>query len=213
MTIENNIVPKKEYDSVLTFAKDLTCEPVLKSNCKLCQSPFRKEAEDQFIEGKSPHSVYKWLKTKGETVSSNAVHNHLVNHFQKASRELQLKNYAENLEEYCKIKANEEDRLRIYLSVLDKQIHELGSSINHKDTDGSRKTLDTIAKLMDMSLKVQDQINKTKQDNEPIKVILQKVNNVLTIKYNETSNQEAKKIVGEIVEILIKETESIENVN
>ena len=201
----------KTYNSVIDFAKDLTCDPVLKTNCKLCKSQFRKEAEDMFSDGKSANWVAKWLKTKNEEISHNAVLNHLVQHFQKPARDLQLKNYAESLEDYCKIMATDVERLQLYQAVLDKQIHEVGSTIVNQDTEATRKAHETLVKLIDSSLKVSERIKGLRQENEPVRIVLQKVNDVLTVKYQEASTPEIRKFVEEIVDIIVKETEAMQN--
>lgn len=218
MTDEKSIIPalvkeEKHYSNIMDFAKNLTCEPVIKTNCKLCNSVHRKEAEDLYADGKSPHFIWKFLKTKNEEVSSNAVHNHFSKHYQKPIQELRIKEYAENLEEYSKIRMNEEERLNIYSSVLDQQIHSLGSAINSNNIDDMRKSQDTLIKLIDQAVKVQERIRSMRQENEPIKILVQRLNNVISVKWTEAKSVETKQVISEIVDLIVKETEVISNVN
>jgi len=201
------------YSSIIEYAKNLTCEPVLKSNCKMCNSIYRKEAEEFFAEGKSSHFIYKWLKGKNEEISDRAVHNHFMQHYHKPMIEQRMKAYAESLEDYSKIHMEEEQRLNLYLIALDQQIHNLNSCIGNIYSDDMRKSQETLTKLIDQSMKIQEKIRSLKQENEPIKILVERLNNVMTIKWNETKSQEAKAVISEIVDLIVKETEPLVNAN
>ena len=48
---------EKTYSNIIDYARDLSCEPVVKTNCKLCNSIHRKQAEDMFAEGANPYKL------------------------------------------------------------------------------------------------------------------------------------------------------------
>lgn len=202
----------REYSSIIDYAKDLTCHPIVKTNCKLCNSIYRTEAEEMFAEGKNPHYVYKWLKGKKEDISDKAVHNHFVQHYQKPMIEARIKVYAENLEDYSKIKMQDEDRLRLYSSLLDQQIHMLASAIHQTNPEEMRKGNETLIKLIDQATKVQERINALQTENEPVKILIERLNNVMTIKWNDAKSPEAKQAIQDILDVVVKETETL-NVN
>ena len=202
----------KNYVSILDYAKDLSCQPIVRTNCKLCNSIYRTEAEEMFAEGKSPFFVYKWLKAKKEDISDKAVHNHFVQHYQKPMLEAKIKAYAENLEDYSKIKMADEDRLRLYSSLLDQQIHVLAASISVTDVDDMRKNHDTLIKLIDQAVKVQEKIKALQQENEPVKILVQRLENRMTIKWNDAKSTEAKQAIQEIIDVIVTEVEAM-NVN
>lgn len=216
-SIENTGLEKadKNYNSIIDYAKDLSCQPILKSNCKLCNSQFRKEAEDMFAEGKSSFFVYKWLKQKGQEISDKAVLNHYNEHYQRPIMEARIKVYAENLEDYSRIKMKEEDRLNLYATLLDQQIHFLGASINKVNIDDARRTHDTIIKMIGEAVKVQEKIRAMKQADEPVKILVEKLNNVMTIKWNDAKSVEAKQAIKDVLDVIIKEVKDMEidNVN
>lgn len=205
--------PEKTYSNIIDYAKDLSCEPVVKTNCKLCNSDFRKEAEEMFAEGASAYKVYKWLKAKGEVLSDRAVHNHFVQHYQKPIIEQRIKSYAENLEEYSRIRMGEEDRLSLYGVILDQQIHLLSSMISRTNGEDMRKGNENLVKLIDQAVKVQERIKAMRQDNEPVKILVEKLNNVMTIKWNDAKNPEAKQAIKEILDVVVKEMEGVSNAN
>lgn len=205
--------PEKTYTGIIDYAKDLTCTPVMKSNCKLCNSIYRKEAEEFFADGKNPHFVYKWLKTKNEEISDKAVHNHFIQHYQKPYIESRIKAYAENLEDYSRIKMAEEDRLNLYAVILDQQIHVLGSAISQTNYDEMRKSNETLIKLIDQAVKLQEKIKSMREDNEPVKILVERLNNVMTIKWNDAKSPEAKQAIQEILEVVVKEMETVSNAN
>ncbi len=213
--VEKNVLakPSKSYTSIIDYAKDMTCSPVTKTNCKLCNSIHRKEAEEFFAEGKSPHFVWKWLKTKGEELSDKAVHNHYVQHYQRQFTEIRVKAYAENLEDYSRIRMGEEERLTLYSTLLDQQIHVLGSIVSQSNPDEMRKGNETLIKLIDQAVKVQKEIKSLRQDNEPVKILVEKLNNVMTIKWEDAKSTEAKEAIKEILDVIVKEVEAVSNVN
>lgn len=206
---DKSLAKDKTYSTIIDYAKDLTAEVVVKSNCKLCNSIYRQEAEEMYMDGKSPHNVYKWLKGKNEDISANAVRNHFVQHYQKPIAEQRIKAYAENLEDYSRIRMSEDAKLEQYSTLLDQQIHTLGSTMAGMGVDESRKTIETIVKLIDQAVKVLDKIKSMRQENEPIKILIERINNVMTVKYTEAQTPEMKKVIGEIVELIVKETETV----
>lgn len=211
-TKELALTKDKAYSSIIDYAKDLSCSPIVKSNCKLCNSVYRSEAEEMFADGKSAYYVYKWLKSKKEDVSDKAVHNHFVQHYQKPMMEARIKTYAENLSEYSKIKMQDEDRLTLYANLLDQQIHILASGINYNNIDETRKTQESIIKLIDQAVEIQEKIRELQKDGEPVKILVERLNNVMTIKWNDAKNSETKQAIQEILDVIVKEMESV-NVN
>lgn len=205
LVVKNN----KTYANIVDYAKDLPCNPIVKTNCKLCNSVYRNEAEDMFAEGKTPFHVYKWLKSKKEEISDRAVHNHFVQHYQKPVMQARLKDYAENLQEYAQIRMQEEERLELYSILLDQQIHMLAASINHLDTDETRRSQDSLIKLIDQATKVQEKIRDLRKDSEPVKILVERLNNVMTIKWNSAQNVETKQAIQEILDVIVKEMEAV----
>jgi NADPH:quinone reductase-like Zn-dependent oxidoreductase len=59
------------------------------SKCKTCNSARRLEIEARHEEGNSPEEIEVWLKSLGESISYNAIRNHLQAHYnvQEAARE------------------------------------------------------------------------------------------------------------------------------
>lgn len=199
----------KNYTSIIDYAKNLSCQPIVKTNCKLCNSIYRTEAEEMFADGKSAYYVYKWLKTKKEEISDKAVHNHFVQHYQKPMLEARMKAYAENLEDYSRIRMQQEDRLNLYSTLIDQQIHVLASAISVTDVDDMRKNHETLIKLIDQAVKIQERIKDLQKEAEPVKILIQKLNNVMTIKYDDAKNLETKQAIQEIIDVIIQEMETI----
>jgi hypothetical protein len=204
----------KDYKNIIEYAKDINSnsEPVIKSNCKLCNSVNRQEAEEMFAQGKSSFSIYKWLKTKGESISDRAVHNHLIEHYQNIAIQDKIKIYADNLQDYSKIRASEEEKIRLYSILLDRQIHILASQISPNNNEETRKSNENLIKLVDQAIKLQERINNIRSQNEPLRVFIEKINNALQIKYDSCSSEEMKKAINEMIEIVVHEMKVIEGV-
>ncbi len=193
---------EKNYSDVINFARDLPEDPIMKTNCKLCNSIYRAEAENMFTEGKSAYFIFKYLKSKGEDISDRAVHNHFEAHYKRSVSARKLKYYAENLEEYAKIRVSQEKRLELYSILLDKQVHELASSMDSTKVEDLRKNQETLIKIIDQAVKVQEKIQQLREQEEPVKIVIEKINSVLTLKFNEAKDPEVRKVIKEIVNMI-----------
>lgn len=211
--IEKSIKSDPSYTNIFDYVKNMKCEPIVRPNCKMCNSIYRKEAEELYADGKPAHWVYKWLKTKGEDLSAHGVNNHFVEHYNKPIYEQRIKAYAENLQDYSRIKVDEEERLHTYATLLDQQIHTLGSTISRVSSEDMRRGQETLIKLIDQATKVQERIRAMKQENEPIRILVERLNTVMTVKYSEAKTDEAKRAIAEIVDLVVKETEIVTNAN
>ena len=95
----------------------------------------------------------------------------------------------------------------MYSSLLDQQIHLLASAINYINADEMRKSHETIIKLIDQAVKVQERIKAMQEDNEPVKILVERLNNVMMIKWNDAKSPEAKQAIKEILDVIVKEVE------
>ena len=80
---------------------------VSKTNCKFCQSKYRKDAEERYEQVKNIKAVHKFLQEKGEDVAYSSVRNHIYNHYLLHERNMKIKEYGEQLSGWI-----QEDRRR-----------------------------------------------------------------------------------------------------
>ena len=89
------------------------------------------------------------------------------------------------------------------LSVLEKRIFEL-SSIPSEDDDQYRKNSDTICKLMQQSVSLQDSLDKHRGSFEPITVLIQRLQEVIELQIQSSSSKETKRALVQVVSTLEK---------
>lgn len=70
---------------------------VIKTRCKLCNSPLREGAEQMFEDGHSISKIRTWLLENGEVIAISNVRNHLNEHYRSQERMACLREYCDNL--------------------------------------------------------------------------------------------------------------------
>lgn len=207
---ESGIVPASgKLDDLFNVADKLTGEPVVKSNCKLCNSPLRAEAEEKFMKSGNYFAVYKFLKDNGEDISPNAVKNHLQNHFMRPLLEMRMKDYADDLKGWLNTYQNKEQRLENYLTLIDRQIHLLGANTKNTDAEDLRKTSDKVARLMAEATSIEDKLEKHRAGVKPIMIFLEKFRQTISTHLKEIDNSEARMALVQILEAIEEDAEGI----
>lgn len=74
--------------------------------CKLCTSPFRKEAEKMAEEGHIHTKIKIFLDSKGENIALQNVKNHIQRHFFGEMEKITLEDYRQNLNELSQHREN-----------------------------------------------------------------------------------------------------------
>jgi chemotaxis signal transduction protein len=81
--------------------------------------------------------------------------------------------------------------------------------ISKTNGEDMRKGNENLVKLIDQAVKIQERIKAMRQDNEPVKILVEKLNNVMTIKWNDAKSPEAKQAIKEILDVVVKEMEGV----
>jgi len=136
-----NIIKQTDagYEDFVTFAKDLDSSVICKSGCKLCYSPHRAEAEEEFERTGNVRRVQRLLDSKGEKLAWDSVKRHLTRHFTKPGLHARMKEYAEDLEHYGQIRQDKRDRLEEHITILERRIRLLDSCSDGENLDTIRK--------------------------------------------------------------------------
>ena len=176
---------------------------VNRSNCKFCQCDIRQDAESLWLQTGNISSVYRLLKSSDTKISYAAVRNHLLSHFQKEVSNAQIGEYINDLSEWRKSQIDKESRLELMISVLEKRIFEV-SSMPFESDDQYRRNSDIICKMMQQVTSLQDSLDKHRGSFEPVTIFIKRLQEVVELQIQSSSNKETRKALVQLVSTLEK---------
>jgi hypothetical protein len=201
----------KQSRSLYEFAENLNVtDVVFRSNCLLCKSAHRKEAEELYSRTTSYTKVHRFLENKGEAISYPAVAQHIKKHFLTPIMNARIQDYAENLKEFSNIQQGQIERYHHHINMLDRRILMIEANTDEEDIDSQRKTGETVSKLMDQIHKLETNLTEIEQAKEPVKILLTKFDNIVRVKIEDVTSPEARMIVEEILEEFIRSAEELD---
>jgi hypothetical protein len=183
----SNEEPKPPNDMVKSdavakdsFAKLLTCELldsnglVYKPKCKICNSPFRKDAEALFEKENSHAKVKDFLDSMGVSVTTSAVRVHIIEHYRTADRMLSLVEYCENLEKMVSQRRSRREDLETLVGISRLEIARI-SSLQTNSLLSQEKERNTMLMLcMKTQRDCLDSLNKMEDSEAKAKAIQNK---------------------------------------
>lgn len=199
----------QKLDGLFKITDDLKGDPICKSNCKLCNSNYRAEAEEKYLATRNPYAVHKMLVAKGESINYNSVRNHLEKHFMKPLLELRMKDYAEDLGGWLNTHQTKEQRLEGYLSLIDRQIHLINANTEETNSEQMRKNTDAVVKLMNEATKIEEILEKHRAGMQPIMIFIERFRETIRIQLLELESAEARMALVSILESIEKDVEGI----
>lgn len=178
---------------------------VVKPNCKLCNSKFRKEAESMAERNQNITSILRFLTTAGEDISYGAVNNHINYHFKVKSDESDLKEYAVELDKWGKLSHSDETLITKYVRMLDREITLLVSKNAHADVSDRRKNNEIILKMQQQVMALKEQAKKLHAELQPIEIMFMSLNRIIEMKLKSSISPEAKRALQDVIDQLRKE--------
>lgn len=189
----------KSLHNIQKYAENKVSSVIIKSNCKLCNSEYRSQAEDLYLETSNISSVFRMLKSKDEDISIPAIRSHLKNHFIDQQQQEKIKDYAADIVKWKEMQASKEERLKTYLAILEKRIFQIAASIDDRTDVESIKTTETLAKLVDQAAKIQFQLDEENMRVEPAKVVIRKLQEIIEIRVKTSKSVELKNTLIDLV--------------
>ena len=211
MTDSNDIVPTgNSYKSLQEMALDVSdTEIIMKSNCKLCNSDHRADAETLFDKTNRFQSVVDLLANRGEKISFKAVKNHLEQHYIAQERRLRVRDYAVHLQDYLKVKGDFMDDLMMCRAIIRKELMEIGSESNGLSSRDRTKNTELLTKLMGQLMLCAEQERKHKGETHLAEVMLAKLISIVDAeKLN--APQEVQVRLAKVVNTLVDNMEKLE---
>ena len=204
------VIANSTFKDFAELAKSFPDKPFMRSNCKLCMSKYRAEAEEMFARDGNMLKVHRMLHDKGESISHPAVANHLKNHYKRPHLQEQLKEYADDMESWSKIHQDKKARAREHIAILERRIRYIEATTDESCPNSQKRTAESIVKLMDAINKEEDFIMKLEKEESPIKVLLYRFEDMIKIKVDTITSSETKNALMDILDEFGRTVEELE---
>ena len=173
---------------------------ITKSNCKLCNSPNRLEAEKLYDQNKTFKSIHKFLEEQGESYDYKSVCRHFNEHYERQKINLVVSEYIDGFVRYRVNQVSELDRLETRRDMFEKALLVLAAQNDTaKDMNEIRKNATALKALNDSVSSIESQINEIKKENEPIVIVLKTLEVLISDAINEYDSEEVKKALVELL--------------
>lgn len=172
------------------------------SGCKLCNSPVRQKAEELYIQTKNISHVHRFLEQNESKISWSCVRNHLLSHLTSALSQERVEEYCKNMTEWCSVEKRKEQRLEAMMAMLERRVMQLAAVADGRDDGESLKISDTIVKLISTILSIQQQVDDYRKTTEPVKIVIEKIQQIVQVQLSATPSQEVRKVLMNVVDVL-----------
>ena len=182
---------------------------ICKNGCKLCNSDHRSEAEDLWEKNQNMNAVHRFIESKGEKVSYPAIRRHLISHYKKKESLDKRAEYIKDLKVWRANRIEKEERLDLLMSILEKRIVELAAEQDGNTDDPGRRMAETMVKLIQQLLSCQQAADEYKQLLEPVKLIIERLQNIVKEEVQTSSGNDVRKALMNVVSSLEKDVHEI----
>jgi len=202
---------KNPSDSLYNFASSLNVtDTIFRANCLLCNSKFRKDAEEIYSVSNNCAKVHRFLKDKGELISYPAVTQHIRKHFLNIIANARIQEYAESLREFSDLRQTRIEKMKNHIAMLERRIIMIESNTDEDDIDSQRKTGETVVKLMDKIHDWEEKLTIINNEKEPVRILLTNFDNIVKVKVDNITSPEARIVIEEILEEFIRSAEELD---
>lgn len=195
---------------LIDYANGVAEEPTVRSDCKLCHSPHRMEAEKKFEETNSFKSIYVFLKDKGEDIGYHAVRRHLIHHFQAQEKRMMIREYSENIKDLMQHKYNKEQQLLERIAIMQNKIYTIEALAEGSALEDTIKSADAIKKMSDSISNVEKELDIIREGTKPAIIIVQNLATIIKEEMKLASNDEIKNTLERVFDKLMGSIKDIE---
>ena len=176
--------------------------------CKLCNSKYREEAELLYEKKHNYDLVKRFLDSKGEKLSSNAVSNHIREHYQTSRNIALMKLHALDVGKWIDFqgRGGQETSLIRRMAVLDREFHILSSYSDHLGSqEDRRKNTEQVRKLAETLLSYQTKLEEAREGGQPVQFIFKQLNVLFKEEMKDSSSPEVRKAMVNVLDKLQNE--------
>jgi len=193
---------KKEIEKVKErFINLIENTEITKTNCKLCQSAFREEAEEKFETSNNIKAVRRFLIDSGEDICYHSIRNHLTKHYLGSQRLNSVKEYLEEVNRFSIGKYDRRANLDFRINALRREFLLISTDTDDmtRSVDERRRSADILKKLSDGISGLEDKVDEIDNELSPVEVVIENLQGILASKIKSTSNEETKRILMDIL--------------
>jgi hypothetical protein len=203
---KNSIIKKNEapcpYDD--NFFKSMKGKPLMTihKSCKLCNCELRKKAEEIYLQSRNISHVHRFLEKNNIEISWSCVRTHIINHFVSEISREKVEDYCTEMADWCKVERKKESRLDALIAIMERRIIQIASMADGRDDAESMKMTETMVKLTSTLLSMQQQADDYRKNTEPVKIIIEKIQQIVQVQLSSTPSQEVRKVLMNVVDVL-----------
>ena len=195
---------------IVDYARNLDSEFKPRTNCKFCMSEHRHEGEEYYEKTKNITATFNFFKKNNESISYNAIRNHIVRHYKKHEIQLKLKEWAEDIPAFVAIKKDRKSTLEERIAILTHQMAVICSETEGSGLEERRKTADVVKKLSDAITSLEDKMEEIDQTMEPVFIIIQKLKDIVSIRIKSSESEEVKRELMTVFEQLAESVKTLQ---
>jgi hypothetical protein len=183
----------KKVEKEQKFVSLIQDTQIIKTNCKLCQSKFRAEAEEKFEQSNNIRAVRRFLLDNGEEICYQSVRNHLLKHYLGSQRLESVKEWLEDVDRYSCSKYDRRINLYGRVKALNREFALIAAGTDGMPLDDRRRSADILKKLSDGVSGLEDKIDEIDNELAPVEIIIENLQGLLADKIKSTPNEEVKR--------------------
>jgi hypothetical protein len=203
----------KNLDSpILKYVENITEEFKPKSNCKLCMSPFRTEAEIEYERTKSIKLMHAFLKNKDKNYDGSYIsaERHINKHYKRFEQNMKIKEWSESLPELIEAQKGREKSLKDRIAILNQELMIVATCSDEEGSDHKLKSVEMVRKLSDSLTLLEDKLAEEQKRTEPILIIIDRLKDIISSRIKSTDNNAVKQELMKVLELWMESVKDLE---
>jgi ABC-type Na+ transport system ATPase subunit NatA len=180
-------------------------EKITKENCKLCTHDCREEVEKLYEDQKVKNisAIYKILtETRHMDISYPAVRNHLLYHYQVVKSNVDLAEYAEDLQQWVDKQRDKSHAVRSRIAILEKEMVTIAESSQGLDLVERRRNAEIIKKLAETIMALEGKLEDSMEKMKPVTIVFKQLQIIIDDELSQSQSTTARKVLTNVFERL-----------
>ena len=160
-----------------------------KENCKLCQSPFRAEAEMAYEETESFRAVYNFIKQK-ENITYQSVWRHLRNHYLPQRDDVLVAQYAVEIDKMMQLRRSRKQQINERIAILQRRMYRIEAATEGAELKEQRFTVKSLKDLSDTILAHERELESMEKGAEVVKMVIANLKLIMQEEIEDSENSD-----------------------
>ena len=199
-----------EANQIILSNENINISPYLfsldrleKPNCSMCQSEHREEVE-QIFESQKGRKNYELIRRKLKDdydfdISRNALRNHLIRHYGQAGNNVELQDYAEEVQQWVNMQGNKVASMRARIAVLEREYFTIANQSDDVDLFERRKNAECLKKLAETILVYENKLSEYVEEAKPVSVLFNQLTVIVNDELQHVDNLSSKKLMSKVL--------------